>query len=80
MPTGLNLLHPYLRFYFPLGKTLKKFINFPENPVLKNAKFKVMFTDAYLEQIKHIQWSFFAKIVNYMQPLTIFAKSFLVDV
>ena len=36
-------LQAHLRFYFPLGKTLKNFINFLKNHVLKNAKFKVMF-------------------------------------
>ena len=30
-------LHAHLRFYFPLGKTLKNFINFLKNHVLKNA-------------------------------------------
>ena len=39
-----------------------------------------MFTEAYLEQIEYMQWSFFVKIVGYMQLLTIFAKSSLVDV
>ena len=44
------LLHPLLRFYFSLGKTLKNFINFFINYVLpKNVKCKVMFTEAYLE-------------------------------
>ena len=39
-----------------------------------------MFTELYLEQTEHIQWSLFAKTVNYMQPLIIFAKGSLVDV
>ena len=73
------LLHAYLRVYFPLGKTLKKF-DFLKNHVLKNAKFEAMFTGLYLEQTEHIRWSLFAKTVNYMQPLTIFAKGSLVDV
>ena len=38
------LLHAHLRFYFSLGKTLKKF-----NAFLKNIKCKVMLTEAYLE-------------------------------
>ena len=45
------LLHAHLRFYFSLGKTLKK-IN------------QTMFTEAYYEQIEHLQWSFCAKTVN----------------
>ena len=44
------LLHTLLRFHFPLCKTLKNFINFFINYVLlKNIKYKVMFTEAYLE-------------------------------
>ena len=44
------LLHALLKFYISLGKTLKNFINFFITYVLLNiVKYKVMFTEAYLE-------------------------------
>ena len=47
--------------------------------VLKNVKFKVIFTEAYLEpsRTSMVWWSFFTKIVNDLQPLTLFAKKLL---
>ena len=43
------LLHTNLRFYFSLGKALKNVHQLSLKYVLKNIKFKVMFTEAYLD-------------------------------
>ena len=47
------LLHALLRFYFSLGKILKNFINLPWTinfyELLKNVKWKAMFTKGYLQ-------------------------------
>ena len=40
----------------------------------KNFKYKVMFTEAYLELSQTSTMELFAKIVNGFWPLTIFAK------
>ena len=43
----IYLLHSHLKFYLSLGKTLKKLS--VDHVVLKNVKYKLMFSKAYLE-------------------------------
>ena len=39
-----------------------------------------MFQRRIQNPVEHVRWSFFAKIVNSFQPLTIFVKSSILDV
>ena len=58
------LFHAPWRFYFSLGKKLKKFHQLSINNVLlKNVKCKVMFTEAYLEPSWTSMMGLFAKVV-----------------
>ena len=57
-----NLLHAHLRFYFSVGKTLKRIHQFSINYVLlNNLKCKIMFTEVYLEPSRISMMVFFAE-------------------
>ena len=64
-------------YQFYIGKTQNQ--QFFHVPFKENTELG-FYAQVYLEPAEHLQYSFFAKIVNGLQLLTIFAKKLIVVV
>ena len=59
-----------MKFGFIIGTSMNEF----------NVDYDVGALEVHLNPVKHIYWSFFVKIVSNFYPLTVFAKSSIIDV